>query len=508
MARLLLVDDNPSIHKIAETLLGPSYVELVCVDSAEAALALVEAGETFDIALLDTTMPGMDGWELLARLRANPATSRIPVAMMAGVLDTVDPERLANAAIQGFLKKPIELRDLPDRVRKLLATPVSGTGTFPVPALPASLPEPVEMPEFVPTQRDLPDPSPFATQPPGTRLPDYSLAPDPSELETQPPGTKLSDLHGLAGIDPGDLVTLPPGTKLADLPGLSATATTPGLELDLLLLTPDDLLHEESPAQESHLEPSLEPELEFEELDLDSLRGLPLEPGAGEVLAAEDSGPATLVNEPFDLTPPSGWSPAAAQSAPTWEELPEVPAFTPPAPAFPMDLPDLEPPAGGFEVVTGEVLGVPSAHPASLEALPAPSVELPPIQTLDLDAGGVPSLEDWPAMEASEPSSHPMAAALAASAAGTAAAGFIAAPAPPRPAEPALPAPALPPAPPALPADLGEGPEAQLVKAVLANPVLMDALARAVVAQLGDQALKEIAWEVLPELAEKLHRPS
>jgi CheY-like chemotaxis protein len=506
MARLLLVDDNPSIHKIAETLLGPSYVELVCVDSAEAALALVEAGETFDIALLDTTMPGMDGWELLARLRANPATSRIPVAMMAGVLDTVDPERLANAAIQGFLKKPIELRDLPDRVRKLLATPVSGTGTFPVPALPANLPEPVEMPEFVPTQRDLPDPSPFATQPPGTRLPDYSLAPDPSELETQPPGTKLSDLHGLAGLDPGDLVTLPPGTKLADLPGLSATATTPGLELDLLLLTPDDLLLEESAAPE----PNLEPELEFEELDLDSLRGLPLEPGPGEVLAAEGSGPATLENEPFDLTPPSGWSPAVAQSAPTWEELPEVPVLTPPAAGFPMDLPELEPPAGGFEVVTGEVLGVPSAHPVPFEAAPVssapvPSMELPPIQTLDLDAGGVPSLEDWPAMEASEPSSHPMAAALAGSAFGAVAGGF-AAPSP-RAAEPTLPAPPLP-APPAPAPDLGDGPEAQLVKAVLANPVLMDALARAVVAQLGDQALREIAWEVLPELAEKLHRPS
>jgi len=110
-------------------------------------------------------------------------------------------------------------------------------------------------------------------------------------------------------------------------------------------------------------------------------------------------------------------------------------------------------------------------------------------------------------MEAPEPSSHPMAAALAASAAGAVAAGFAAAPGSPRPAEPALPAPSIP-TPPALPADLGEGPEAQLVKAVLANPVLMDALARAVVAQLGDQALKEIAWEVLPELAEKLHRPS
>jgi hypothetical protein len=132
-------------------------------------------------------------------------------------------------------------------------------------------------------------------------------------------------------------------------------------------------------------------------------------------------------------------------------------------------------------------------------------VELPPIQTLDLDAGGVPSLEEWPALETEQPSSHPMAAALAAG--GIAAGGFAAAlPSSPSPEAAALPAP-----PPVLPAPaprLGDGPEAQLVKAVLADPVLMDALARAVVAQLGDQALREIAWEVIPELAEKLHRPS
>jgi len=42
--------------------------------------------------------------------------------------------------------------------------------------------------------------------------------------------------------------------------------------------------------------------------------------------------------------------------------------------------------------------------------------------------------------------------------------------------------------------------------AILADPVLMDRLAKAVVARLGDQALREIAWEVMPELADRLHR--
>ncbi|HLO68264.1 MAG TPA: response regulator, partial [Holophaga sp.] len=123
MPRLLLVDDNQRIHQIVETLLAATDIELTCAASGAEALELASAGG-YDVALVDTTMQGMDGWELLERLRAAPATARMPIAMMAGVLDVVDPERVDRAPIQGFLKKPVELRDLADRVRTLMATPV------------------------------------------------------------------------------------------------------------------------------------------------------------------------------------------------------------------------------------------------------------------------------------------------------------------------------------------------------------------------------------------------
>ena len=77
MPRLLLVDDNPSIHRIAESLLAPTDVELTCVDSAAEALDRLEQGERFDVALVDTAMPGMDGWTLLTRLRAMDATAQM-----------------------------------------------------------------------------------------------------------------------------------------------------------------------------------------------------------------------------------------------------------------------------------------------------------------------------------------------------------------------------------------------------------------------------------------------
>lgn len=123
MSRLLLVDDNPSIHRIIESLLAPLGVELVALTTVTEALARVDRGEPFDLALVDGVMPDKDGWDLVAGLRSRPATAAMPILFMAGVLEEVDEARLVTAPIQGFLRKPTEFRDLADRVRNLLALP-------------------------------------------------------------------------------------------------------------------------------------------------------------------------------------------------------------------------------------------------------------------------------------------------------------------------------------------------------------------------------------------------
>src|SRR5664279_4946814 len=239
MSRLLLVDDNPSIHRIAESLLAPTDVELVCVASAAEALDRLGRGERFDVALVDTAMPGMDGWTLLNRLRALEATARMPIALMAGVLDPVDPARLAQAPIQGFLKKPIELRELGDRVKALLAPPVV-VEPSPFKTVPATL------------AKDL-------MQRPEKTLPEYRSAP---AAEAVAP---------MAFED--DFLTV---------------------EEDLLVLDAGDLWPEETPspvaepvAVEIPVEIPVEPaaalaapdvQLELEDLDFDSLQNLTDEP--------------------------------------------------------------------------------------------------------------------------------------------------------------------------------------------------------------------------------------
>ncbi|MDR2697671.1 MAG: response regulator [Holophagales bacterium] len=124
MPRLLLVDDNSSIHKIAVSLLASTDIEIIHAQSAVEAFDVIDKEGPFDVALIDTSMSEIDGWELLSRLRAEPITSNMPIALMAGVLDEIDPVRVENAPIQAFLRKPVELRDLDKSVKALMAAPV------------------------------------------------------------------------------------------------------------------------------------------------------------------------------------------------------------------------------------------------------------------------------------------------------------------------------------------------------------------------------------------------
>jgi CheY-like chemotaxis protein len=144
MPRLLLVDDNPSINRIVESLLDGTPIEVAYAGTASDALRLLDGEAPFDLALLDTSLPEMDGWELLGRLRENPKAANMPVAMMAGVLEDIDHAKAESAQIQALLLKPVDFRDLPERVQGIIAAGVQARAALPAPLVPAvsAAPEP------------------------------------------------------------------------------------------------------------------------------------------------------------------------------------------------------------------------------------------------------------------------------------------------------------------------------------------------------------------------------
>ena len=118
-ATILIVDDEIQNCKLLETLLRPEGYLTLSVASGEEALAVI-AQRAPDLILLDIMMPGMDGYEVARQLKANHATSNIPIIMV-----TVQTDRSAclaglNAGAEEFLTKPIDRAELWLRVRNLL----------------------------------------------------------------------------------------------------------------------------------------------------------------------------------------------------------------------------------------------------------------------------------------------------------------------------------------------------------------------------------------------------
>jgi CheY-like chemotaxis protein len=325
MPRLLLVDDNPSIHRIAESLLTGTSVDLVCVESGEEALRRIHGGEHFDVALLDTVLGpgGMDGWALLDRLRQTPATAKLPVALMAGVLDAVDPLMLEKAPIQGFLRKPIELRDLEERLRTYMSAPVEGVGRGTVPgaklqdwmseAAPAPAPARGPEPEgdlLVLTAEDLLDP---------LSQPEFQAPPAEPELHLEE--LDLDTLHGAtlleASASPASGAIAASGVVSTPEPLHPAEAelpSIPSLNLD------EPLSHEmlagltAAPALPAvpamPVMPAMQTPAELPEMELETLHGVDLDPPA----APASLPPAPAPAAPAMAAPVSGGE-GAAQAA-------------------------------------------------------------------------------------------------------------------------------------------------------------------------------------------------
>jgi len=111
---LLIVDDEPANIKVLCGLLKNDY-ELRAANNGEKALALARS-ERPDLVLLDVKMPGIDGYEVCRRIKADPATNKIPVILVTGSM--FDEEgRGASAGAVDFVAKPYSAEVIKARIR-------------------------------------------------------------------------------------------------------------------------------------------------------------------------------------------------------------------------------------------------------------------------------------------------------------------------------------------------------------------------------------------------------
>jgi CheY-like chemotaxis protein len=127
--RILVVDDNATNRRILSSMLSLLKTIPRDVDSAQAALALMENGNTdFDCILLDAQMPLMDGYELARRLHATYKYLPPMLMLSSGALRG-DAQRCQEAGIAGFFSKPISLDELHAALGRLFDHNPPGTNS-------------------------------------------------------------------------------------------------------------------------------------------------------------------------------------------------------------------------------------------------------------------------------------------------------------------------------------------------------------------------------------------
>lgn len=117
---ILIVDDNPANLKLARMLLAGEGFEVCTAADAEEALVLLQSFRP-RVILMDLQMPGMDGFELARRLKADPATRGIVVLALTAYAMKGDEERAREAGCDGYVSKPIDTRTLPALIARHLA---------------------------------------------------------------------------------------------------------------------------------------------------------------------------------------------------------------------------------------------------------------------------------------------------------------------------------------------------------------------------------------------------
>jgi two-component system cell cycle response regulator DivK len=110
MAKVLIIEDNPANMTLATFLLQSAGHVVLAARDAESGLTLAR-DEQPDLVLMDIQLPGMDGLEATALLKAGEATRDIPVVALTALAMKGDEQRIRAAGCDGYIAKPLAYKD-------------------------------------------------------------------------------------------------------------------------------------------------------------------------------------------------------------------------------------------------------------------------------------------------------------------------------------------------------------------------------------------------------------
>ena len=119
MAKILIVEDNPDNLKLFRAILAARGHQVVGLPGGDTLLETMRA-EAPQLVLLDISLPGEDGFQLLAKLQRTPTNDLPPVVALTAHAESGDQEKALTAGFSGYLTKPIDVRTFASTVEAFI----------------------------------------------------------------------------------------------------------------------------------------------------------------------------------------------------------------------------------------------------------------------------------------------------------------------------------------------------------------------------------------------------
>jgi len=197
---ILLADDSPTIQRLVTQTFADTRFDVVSVSNGDAAIKRLEEIQP-DLVLADIYMPGKNGYEVCAHVKAHASLSGTPVILLVGAFDAFDENTSTHAGASAYIKKPFEPRALVELVKTVIEARVD------VPVKVKKAPAPAAAPEPTDTIPETPEPAAAASAPAPNPAPVPEAVAVPAEPKTRARDTV--DLLGLEKLFQPDAAPVP-----------------------------------------------------------------------------------------------------------------------------------------------------------------------------------------------------------------------------------------------------------------------------------------------------------
>jgi len=117
--KILVVDDNQDSRELVVKVLKNKGYEIIEATDGEEAIEKA-VGEKPDLILLDISIPKLNGYEVTRRLKSREEFKEVPIVALTAHAMKGDRAKALEAGCEGYISKPINIRELPDQVRSYL----------------------------------------------------------------------------------------------------------------------------------------------------------------------------------------------------------------------------------------------------------------------------------------------------------------------------------------------------------------------------------------------------